>query len=107
MRTPAALSELAAARRLAPRTPPRTVENRTWRYSNSPQGAAAFLVHVYRYQDRSVVAETRLRRPPGSPDWQIVGFRLRLEEAEAVPLTPEERARKRVAPNPALRPQQT
>ena len=107
MRTPAALADLAVARGRAPRTEARTIENRSWRYSSSPQGNSAFLVHVYRYPDRSIVAETTLLRPPGSADWQVIGFRLRVEAPEAAPLTPQERARKRVAPDPALQPKQT
>ena len=95
LRSPAALAELAREREMIPQTPPQSVEARAWRF----QGAAANLVHAYRYTDRTVVAETVMHKQPGSENWQITGFRLHLEDP-----SPDQ---KRFAPDPRLNPQQT
>lgn len=106
LRTPDGLASLAAARELIPKQAPEAVENRGWRFSTTSQGAAADLTHAYRYPDRTVVAETALRKPPGAQAWQIVQFRVRVEEAD-----PHQRRRRQqeqpVRPDPALNPQRT
>lgn len=99
LRTPAALARLQQARGLIPKSPPQSVENRGWRFSTTPAGGAADLVHAYRYSDCTVVAETLLRKPPGAQHWLIVGFHVHREEP-----SPEQM---RLRPDPALRPEQT
>lgn len=99
LRTPEALAELDADRAMIPKTAPQSVENRGWRFATTSDGGTASLVHAYRYPDCTVVAETLLRKPPGSQTWEVVGFHLHLEDA-----TPDQR---RLQPDPALHPVQT
>jgi hypothetical protein len=99
MRTPQGLAALQADRGMIPKSAPVSVENRAWRFSNDADGAAADLVHAYRYTDRTVVAETRLHKAPGAQSWQVIGLELHVEDP-----APEQQ---RVAPDPALHPEQT
>ena len=99
MRTPAGLAQFNAARELMPKGAAQTVESRGWRFTSTPQGGAARLVHAYLYADCTVVAETVLQKPPGSQVWLVVGFHVRREAATQEPNP--------FAPDPALRPEQT
>lgn len=99
LRTPQALARLEDVRALIPKTPAQSVETRSWRYTTSTTGGGADLVHAYRYPDCTVVAETVMRKPPGSQHWMIIGFHI-FREAPS----PEQ---EQLRPNPALRPEQT
>ncbi len=79
LKTPQRLSELAAVKSLLPPGEPTKVENRSWSYNSTTDGALATLVHAYIYNGHTVLAETVLRKGPGAKTWTIAGFHITLD----------------------------
>jgi hypothetical protein len=76
--TPDALAQLAEVKGMLPPGAPEKIENRSWKYNASTDGAYATLVHAYIYKNHTVLAETVLKKPSGG-EWKIAGFHVHLD----------------------------
>ncbi len=53
---------------------PMRVDNRGFSFNTNQNGGIAELTHAYIFADRTIIARTNLRRPPGAPRWLVVGI---------------------------------
>lgn len=79
LRTPEALTQLAAMRNALPEGAPTAAALRSWNVYSGTGGSRTNLVHAYSYPGRTVLAETVLTKGKDGA-WQIAGFHLTFED---------------------------
>jgi hypothetical protein len=83
LKTPDKLADLAAIKGELPAGEPSKIENRSWSYNSTNDGAVATLVHAYVYKSNTVLAETVLHKGPGEKTWSIAGFHVSLAHPDS------------------------
>lgn len=78
LRTPDALTQLAAMKGALPRGVPTAAALRSWNVYSGTGGSRTNLVHAYSYPGRTVLAETVLTK--SKDGWRIAGFHLTFED---------------------------
>lgn len=79
LRTPEALTQLAAMQKALPDGAPTAAALRSWNVYSGTGGSRTNLVHAYSYPGRTVLAETVLTKGKDGA-WQIAGFHLTFED---------------------------
>lgn len=79
LRTPEALTQLAAMQKALPEGAPTAGTLRSWNVYSGTGGSRTNLVHAYSYPGRTVLAETVLTKGKDGA-WRIAGFHLTFED---------------------------
>jgi hypothetical protein len=76
LKNPTSEEQLTVFRSLIPVEPPRSIELKSWEARTDAAGTTTKLTELYRYADRTLVAQTALFKSPSGEDPVIIGFNL-------------------------------